>query len=170
MASLRKDEWNNWILRYRVGGRGSRIVYTNLKKITHAEAKERMRALLAEADASKTLADPNVTFGRLVSLWQRLRGGEMAAGTLRSNASILSRHVLPRFGAAPVKDLRPADLMGYRVDRLAEKRPPAAWTMNRELSLVRSVLNFGEVSGVVRNPIPRGAVKPLATKLKTVYF
>jgi hypothetical protein len=72
MANLKRSRSGHWILRYWIAGRGSRRAYHNLGKMTHAEAKERTKVLIAESEKSKTLADPNITFKRLSDLWLEL--------------------------------------------------------------------------------------------------
>lgn len=65
MENLKRSRSGDWILRYWTNGRGSRLAYHNLGRLTHTEAKDRARVLMAESEASKTLADPNITFKRL---------------------------------------------------------------------------------------------------------
>jgi hypothetical protein len=73
MASLKRDRRGNFILRFRVGGRGSKREYYNLGPITRDEAKTREAELLAEVRRRRGLASPGTTFGDLAKTWGELR-------------------------------------------------------------------------------------------------
>lgn len=65
MATLRRNPKGDFILRFRSGGRGSKLEYHNLGAITRDEAKERAGKLQAEARHRLTLAEVGITFADL---------------------------------------------------------------------------------------------------------
>jgi integrase len=170
MATLKRDRRGCFILRFRTGGRGSPLAYHNLGAITRDEAKDRAAELQAEARRRLALADPGITFADLFDIWKRIEAPGLAPATLKSVETTARVHMLPVLGKLRVESFLPVTVENYRAGRLAEKKPPARASINYELALLRWILNFGEKKGIVRNPIPRGSVKPLQVDQKTVYF
>ncbi|HEX7600207.1 MAG TPA: site-specific integrase [Polyangiaceae bacterium] len=168
--SLKRNRRGSFILRFRSGGRGSELAYHNLGPITRDEAKERAGKLQGEARRRLALAEPGITFADLFDTWKRIVGLGLADATLKSSETQARAHILPAIGHLPVESLLPVTIENYRADRLAEKKPPAPSSLNHEITVLRWILNFGEENGIVRNPIPRGRIKPLKYDLKTVYF
>jgi integrase len=170
MATLKRDRSGNMILRFRTGGRGSKLEYCNLGAITRDEAKTRAGEFQAEAKRRLGLADPGVTFASLAKTWMELLGPTHAANTNTMNELMLRLHLLPILGPIRVEDFLPVTIERYRATRLAEEKPPAKSYVNLEVGLIRAILNFGARKRIVHNPILRGDVAPLPVEKKTIYF
>jgi integrase len=168
--SLKRDHRGMMILRFRSGGRGSKHEYHNLGAITRDEAKTRQEEILAQARRRRGLADPGTTFADLARTWTELKAETLSESTKRTAEIMLRVHILPAIGSIRVEALLPMTIERYRVDRLAEKRPPAKSTVNLEVRVIRGILNFGEGKRIVRNPLLRSDVEPYPLTLKTVYF
>jgi len=169
-VSLKRDAHGRYILRFWTNGRGSRLAYHNLGKVTHKEAKDRAKALIAASEESKTLADPNITFKRLSDLWLKLH----ATPNLRPRAyagdeAIVRLHLAPAFGPRRVRDLLPVDVERSgrrRWRRLARQRRDDESSAGH----LRQILTWGAVKRIVPNPIPPRSVKRLPEMERTVYF
>jgi integrase len=170
MAALKRNRNGDFILRFRASGRGSKFEYRNLGPLTHGAAKDRAEEIKAEAKRHLGLAEPRIKLADLVATWKRVKAADLAANTLKTHDSAFQNHLLPWFGDVRVGDLKTVTILNYRAARLAEKKPPAPSSLNQEINTLTEILNFGEASQIVRNPIPRGAVKPLAVDQKTAYF
>jgi integrase len=171
MATLKRNKSGAWVLRYWVAGHGSRRAYQKLGKMSHADAKEKARALTAEADGSRTLRDPNITFGKLVEDWLRLHATpNLKPGTLASTESILNVHLIPAFRTKRVRDLLPVDVESFRAGEMSATPTPTPATMNLRLRVLRQVLAWGAEKGIVPNPLPTRSVKRLAEPERTVWF
>jgi integrase len=170
MATLKRDRRGNMILRYNVGGRGSKLAYHNLGKITKDEARDRAAELQAETRRHLGLAEPGITLADVFAIWKRVKAPDLAANTLKTHEGAFQNHILPWFGDVRVADLKTVTILNYRAARLAEKKTPAPSSLNQEVNTLTEILNFGEASEIVRNPIRRGAVKALAVDQKTAFF
>lgn len=92
--------------------------------------------------------NPEMTFGELAARF-------IAAGTARSHALDRLRHLLPFFADRPVREIRTATIRQYRQERHREKSLKEA-TVNRDLSVLRRVLNWGVEEGLLlANPLGR---------------
>ena len=175
------DRWGNYVLRYRTGGRGSREVWKKLGPVTYDEAKTQAAILRGKAKARRTTADPMLTFGTLADLYLEERTGRLSTRGLALAEMAIRCHLKPFFGATRVDAMRAADVERYhearrcfvgkgKKKRLSEK-PIAAATFNREWSLLRAILNFGErTERIERNPIRRGAVSLMPTSPRASFF
>lgn len=168
--SLKRARSGDFILRFRAGGRGSRFEYRNLGSLTHGAAKDREAEIRTEAARHLGLAEPGITLANLFATWRRVKAADLAANTLKTHDSAFQNHLLPWFGDVRVGDLKTVAILNYRAARLAEKKPPAPSSLNQETNTLTEILNFGESSQIVKNPIPRGAVKPLAVDQQTAFF
>jgi hypothetical protein len=113
ISGLKRDRRGNFILRFRTGGRGSKLTYYNLGAITRDEAKTRAGELQAEAKRRLGLADPGVTFASLAKTWMGLLGPTHAANTNTMNELMLRLHILPVLGPIRVEDFLPATIERY---------------------------------------------------------
>ncbi len=171
MATLKRDKSGDWILRYWTNGRGSRLAYHNLGKMTHKEAKDQAKVLMGESEASKTLADPNISFKRLSDLWLELHATpNLRERTLKGTDSIVRLHLVPAFGTKRVRELLPIDLERFRTEAMAAKAPPTPGTMNNRFNILKQILAWGAAKRIVPNPIPPRSVKAFSTTEKTVWF
>jgi len=171
MATLKRDSSGDWILRYRLAGRASRYAYHNLGKLKHGDAKDKAKALIAESEASKTLADPNITFKRLSDLWLELHAvPSLRERTRATDESIIQCHLVPAFGTIRVREILPVDVERFRTDAMAKKGAPTPATMNLRLCLFRQILGWGASKRIVLNPIPPRSIRPLPVAERTVYF
>ena len=162
MATLKRNPKGDFILRFRMGGRGSKLAYHNLGPITRDEAKTRAGELQGEANRRIGLAEPGIKLADLFETWKRVKTPTLAPNTLKTHEAAFQSHLLPWFGDVRVEALKTVTILNYRAARLAEKKLPAPSSLNQEINTLTEILNFGEASQIVRNPIPRGAVKPLA--------
>lgn len=76
---------------------------------------------------------------------------------------------LPVFGHMLVDSIKAHRVARWQRERLSDAKPA---TVNREWSVMKAVLNFGEAKELIeRNPIRRGAVKLLRTdNMRTAFF
>jgi integrase len=182
MKGLQRSRSGNYILRFWTNGHqaGSRKVYANLGRVPYDIAIKLAAKKIGADKTRRTSADPRLTFSALADLYLEAesphlspRGRALAEMTLRC-------HLKPFFTSMRVDAIRPADverfrrqrtcLVGKKVRRKSE-RPVAASTLNREWSLLRAVLNFGErTERIERNPIRRGAVRLLPVKPRSAFF
>lgn len=178
--SLKRDDWGNWILYFRVGGRGSEEVRRNFGKVAHADAKTLARELETKLKRTPAGAQPFLTFGELAKTYLEERRDRLTPKGYALAEMIVRCHLAPFFGARRVMDLRAADVEAYRAQRRrwagkkekhATEHHVSNGTFNREWSLLRAILGFGErTERIERNPIRRGAVEKLATTPREAFF
>lgn len=177
---LSLDKWGNYIVRFRVAGRGSPEVRKNLGKITHSDAQTLAAIEKGKVKARRTNADPRLTFGDLADSYLRSEADRLSPKGRAHAESIIRHHLRPFFGERRVDALRAADVEAYRKarrcligkkERRPSERPISPATFNREWSLLRAILNFGERTELIeRNPIRRGAVRLLSVTPRSAYF
>lgn len=186
MATLKRDSAGNYITRFWTNGRGSRLVYENFGPISHKDAGKRLAALVAKCKARPASVDPRLTFGKLADLYVESKGARLSERGRALAEMQLRCHLKPFFGEMRVEDIKAADVERFREQRrqlvrrkgaaggrVSERtdRPVSPSTFNREWSLLRAVLNFGErTERIDRNPIRRGAVEMLPTNPRSVFF
>lgn len=88
----------------------------------------------------------------------------MPKSTEVKHKQILRQHLVPFFGPHAIADFKPLLFSSYQRSRggSVDAPTPKNATINRELTLVVAVLNFGERNGLIeRNPIRRGAFSRL---------
>jgi len=80
MATLKRDKSGAFILRFWTAGRGSKLVYRILGRVSYPEAKDRGRAIIADNKQEWNLADnkqerdlagPSAIFRHLTERWHR---------------------------------------------------------------------------------------------------
>ena len=180
--NLKRDGSGDYILRFWTNGhrQGSALVYRNLGPVSYADAAKRAAVLVGQAKARRTSADPHLTFSTLADLYLEEEGPHLSPRGRALAEMALRCHLRPFFGLMRVEAIRPADVERYRRQRTCligkkvrrkSERPVAPSTMNREWSLLRAVLNFGErTERIERNPIRRGAVRLLPAKPREGFF
>ncbi len=186
MANLKRDASGNYVVRFRVAGRGSAWVRENLGPVSHTDAKRLARDLEARFKTTRLGARAFLMFGELADMYLAERRDRLTTRGLALADMIVRCHLKPFFGARRVTDLRAADVEAYREQRRELRRgkkdgdhylvtktdetiSPA--TFNREWSLIRAILNFGErTERIDRSPIKSGAVEKLATKSREAFF
>ena len=186
MANLKRDSSGNYVVRFRVGGRGSAWVRRNLGAVSHKEAKTLARDLEAKLKTTRPGARPFLTFGELAAMYLEERKDRLTPRGYALADMIIRCHLEPFLGARRVSDLRAADVEAYRAQRRELRRgkkngdrylvtktdePISPATFNREWSLIRAILNFGErTERIDRSPIKSGAVEKLAAPPREAYF
>lgn len=92
--------------------------------------------------------NPEMTLGELAAQF-------IAAGMARPHALDRLNHLLPFFADRPVREIRTATIRQYRQERHRQKTLKEA-TVNRDLSVLRRVLNWGVEEGLLpANPLGR---------------
>jgi integrase len=185
MATLKRNPSGDWILRFWTRGHrlGSQLLYENFGQVTHAEALKRKAVLEAKWRTMRTHADPGLTFSKLAAKYLEIEGPRLMPRGLVLVEMILRCHLDPFFGEMKVEDMRALDVDSYRTQRrslvhrkgsaVTERtdRPIAGATFNREWSLLRTILNWGESKELIeKNPVRRGAVKMREAKPRAVFF
>jgi len=93
--------------------------------------------------------DPDVTVGALAARF-------IADGMAKPHALDRLNHVLPFFADIPVRDVNQSLARKYRQERYAQHPSLKPATVNRDLSVLRRVLNWGvEESILAANPLGR---------------
>ncbi len=111
MATLKRDRPGDWILRFWTNGRRSRLAHHNLGELSHKDAKDRAKVLMAESDSLKKFADPNINFKRLSEQWLKLHAApNLGKRTFQRTVAIVRLHLVPASGARRVRDLLPVDV------------------------------------------------------------
>lgn len=169
MPSLKRDASGCYVVRFRVGGRGSRFVRRNLGDVPYKEAADRAAKIVAEEKA-KRAGDPNLTFADLSKEYQKTHSPNVAESSRGRIEEVVRLRLDPFFGAMKVDGIRPLDVERFRRLRLDAKAAPA--TVNREWAILKAILNKAEAWGLIdRNPIRRGAVKLLPDeRARLAYF
>src|SRR5205823_3566295 len=111
-----------------------------------------------------------ITFAELAAEYLTDHGPVMAENSCERAGETLRLHLLPVFGHMLVDSIKAHHVGRWQRARLAAGAKPA--TVNREWSVMKAVLNFGEAKELIeRNPIRRGAVKLLkADNMRTAFF
>ncbi len=183
---LTLDKWGNYIVRFRVAGRGSPEIRKKLGKITYTDAVTQAAIEKGKAKARRTTADPRLTFGDLADAYLSSEGDRLSARGKALAEMMIRCHLKPFFkagetpGGMRVEAIRAADVEAYRKARRVlvgkkkrrqSDRPISPATFNREWSLIRAILNFGErTERIERNPIRRGAVRLLREEPRRGFF
>lgn len=183
MATLKRTAAGDYVLRYWIGGRKGRLAYANLGKLSYGDATKRAARLIAVAKHRTVASGPDLTFGELATAYLEDAGDRLSPRGKALATMIVRRHLAPFFGAMKVETIRAADVERYRKQRrqlvrrkgaeVAERtdRPVSPATFNREWSLLRAILNWGEVTEAIeRNPIRRRAVRMLPAPGRLTYF
>ena len=145
----------------------------NLKKtaVSKADANKKLKILLKslENEGEKVFNDAKISFLTLVDLYERefVKPAKFVGNTkvegLRNYKHIRAylRTFRAFFGKKRVKDISYMDLQAFKAERLEtvtqRKMKRSITTVNRELSCLRSILNFAlQQDFIERNPFSRG--------------
>jgi integrase len=179
-GQLRKNENGEWVLRFRTGGRGTPNVYRNFGAVKAKRAHELASREIVKMQTRRSGADPSLTFEALSEKYVESEGEHLSKRGKALAEMVLRCHLVPFFGEMRVETMRAADVDRYRKQRVClvgkkkrkrSERPISSSTFNREWSLLRAVLNFGERTELIeRNPIRRGAVRLLPTSPRVAFF
>jgi integrase len=182
MASLKRDRWGNWIVRFRVGGRGTPIVRENLGNLTYKDAVEKCAEIEGRYKGKDAPPKP-LSFEELAKKYLELRGDRLSKRGRALAGTIIACHLVPFFGAMRADRIRPVHVEEYRLQRRRLRHlrgrkeiertelPISPATFNREWSLLRAILSFGYRGGLLdREPIRPGAVEMLEAKAREVFF
>jgi integrase len=136
----------------------SRVLSSAFALKVKAEEEEKLRRA---ADALLPVGVGLMTVARLLRLY--LTEHRWRSESSRERAEIIiEQHLIPELGSALVDALKPLDFTRYSRKRVEEDHASPA-TVNREWNVLRAGINFGVTNELLeRNPIRRGAVRPLA--------
>jgi integrase len=166
-----KDKYNRWFAR--TSYRDETGKYHNVKKVAknRTHAKEVLKQLLRELDdhGGKSVASARMTFGELADYYDKTYlieaqyvGDRKVAG-LRSCYDGKFRLEILReyFGIRRLREITHSDLEKFRIARLGTKtkhdKQRSIATVNRELGLLRRVLNVAVANGWIhRSPFTMG--------------
>jgi integrase len=166
-----KDKFNRWFAR--TSYRDETGKYHNVKKVakSRSHAKEVLKQLLRELDdhGGKSVASARMTFGELADYYDKSYlieaqyvGDRKVAG-LRSCYDGKFRLEILReyFGIRRLREITHSDLEKFRIARLGTKtkhdKQRSIATVNRELGLLRRVLNVAVANGWIhRSPFTMG--------------
>lgn len=175
MGVVRKGD--RWIIRW-LEGSGPERVYRQVKlstlnedltPVTYDDACDVWKAKVAEAVSRRRGPGQRPRFAALVERYQETHGPELSESWRKRVDGILRDYLLPRFGSRRCEDLTAGDVTRYRNDRRAAKASNA--TINREVTLLMSILSFGEAEEWLPHaPIARRKVRPLPERrIETFY-
>lgn len=183
MPAPKRDQWGNWIVEFRTGGRGSKVFRKNLGDVTYAQAKAAAAEYVARHKRESEASSPWMTFATLADQYLDVEGPRLSESGRALATIVVTRHLKPFLGAVRVPELRASHVEAYRAQRRQlvrrkgaveperTEKPIANATFNREWSLLRAILNWGEQTDRIdRNPIKRRAVRMLRTTPRQVFF
>lgn len=170
--SIRKLPDGRWRLRYHYNGSktGKRAQETLPADLSAKEAKRIYLQRLAAAAMRHGSSARRITFAELSAEYLADHGPVMAQHSLQRAEETLRLHLRPVFGHMLVDSIKAHHVARWQRERLAAGAKPA--TVNRNWSVMKAVLNFGEAKELIeRNPVRRGAVKLLrADNMRTAFF
>src|SRR5262249_32280704 len=135
------------------------------------EGKALLKKLLREIedDGARIIDGERMTFGKLADIYtdHKLKPpvykGETRVSGMRSwkNQLVALKPLVEHFGKMRVRSITHADIEKYKIQRMQTKTHRGAdrtiTGVNRELSLIRAILNFAKRSGWLnRNPFGMG--------------
>jgi integrase len=167
--SISKKPDGSYVIRYAPGGSSNRVDdagrkvrvwprQETLRGVSYREAVRIYKSRLGREARRRPSADHRVTFGKVAADY--IDKPNMSEGGRERNRRILCKHVLPFIGDRTIESLGPLDVESYQKRRLADV---SASTVNREVVVIRAVLNYGVAKDLVdRNPIRPGSVAKLS--------
>lgn len=172
-SGLTKRKDGRYVFRYLENGtkKGKRKQVTLRAGISFDEAKRIYRQKLDQAANRKGRAEvARLTFGALAAEYMELHGPKMAEASRERARSVLELRFLPLFKDRAVETLQKIDVMRYQAERGKEGAKPS--TINREVTILRAILNFGEESQLIeRNPLTKSALRALEWNgMRTAFF
>src|SRR5258706_13183572 len=125
--------------------------------VTMSQAKRIYLERLSAASMRHGTTARRITFGELAAEYLTEHGPIMARNGRERAAEVLRLHILPVFGHMLVESIKAHQVARWQRERLSARAKPAS--VNREWSVMKAILNFGEAKELIeRNPIRRGAV------------
>jgi len=172
-SGLTKRKDGRYVFRYLENGtKKGRFKQETLPAGTSFEkAKAIYRLRLEQAARRKGRAEvARLTFGALAGQYLEIHGPEMAKGSLVKASAVLKLRFLPLLNDRAVEDLKKLDVLKYQADRKKDGAKPS--TINREVTILRAILNFGEDSELIeRNPLTKKALRALESNaMRTAFF
>ncbi len=164
-----------WRFKYHFGGKEKLLALGVYPEISLGEAREK------RAEARKTLAkgnDPGAvkrenklqtalnsehTFEAIAREWFAQRKHEWAEGTSRTHLKRLERHIIPKLGKRPIKEITAPEVLA--MVRVVEGKGTLD-TAKRLMQICGQVFMYAIATGrAERNPVPdlRGAIKTAVT-------
>lgn len=146
MRGYMRQRGTGWELRVFLGndpGTGKKLYATKTVRGDKREAQRALAEMVAQASQGR-LAVTKATVGELLEEWFSHASPDFSPKTALETRGILDRHLLPAFGAMPLRRLRPkhvdtlyADL---RAGRTTASRPLKASTIRRIHGVLRTAL------------------------------
>jgi site-specific recombinase XerD len=168
----------SYLVQYRTPtGRTRRFVIGRVGTLTPAEAREKARAILADASNG---ADPSaerhkmrnaITVGELCELYLEAASGRVKASTLAMDRSRIDVHVKPLIGPRPVTSLTTEDVEKLHADIAAGKtaRPRrqnrggvptgGAGVAARTVGMLGTILEFAKRRKLIKANPTRGIIR-----------
>jgi len=164
-----------WRFKYHFGGKEKLLALGVYPEVSLGEAREK------RAEARKTLAkgnDPGAvkrenklqtalnsehTFEAIAREWFAQRTHEWAEGTSRTHLKRLERHIIPKLGKRPIKEITAPEVLA--MVRVVEGKGTLD-TAKRLMQICGQVFMYAIATGrAERNPVPdlRGAIKTAVT-------
>lgn len=164
-----------WRFKYHFGGKEKLLALGVYPEVSLGEAREK------RAEARKTLAkgnDPGAvkrenklqtalnsehTFEAIAREWFAQRKHEWAEGTSRTHLKRLERHIIPKLGKRPIKEITAPEVLA--MVRVVEGKGTLD-TAKRLMQICGQVFMYAIATGrAERNPVPdlRGAIKTAVT-------
>lgn len=140
---------------YRQKGRKIKVTLGAFPDMTVTQAREKLAALKTDESAAQTL-------GHVAELWLDVTLPRLAPRSQYTVKRRVMRHVLPRFGRMPIKDVKPARVL----DGLSDLELAHPLEARRIMSLISSILDFATNRGLADfNPCAQAhkAMRPAST-------
>jgi integrase len=170
--SMRRLADGRYRLRYHFNGTktGKRAQETLPANLSAKEAKRIYLERLSAASMRHGTTARRITFSELAAEYLAEHGPIMAPNSLERASAALKLHILPVFGHMLVESIKAHQIARWQRERLSARAKPAS--VNREWTVMKAILNFGEAKELIeRNPIRRGAVRLLkAHNMRTGFF
>lgn len=124
---------------------------------TKAEAEAKLKEVKAQVESGIRVND-NTTFEELAKLWvKNYKAPYVRGSTLRNIESSIAAHMLPRFGAARVRDITPLMCQNLISDLAVSGHSVTGPVLSR----LREILDVGvELGCIARNPVPTSLKAP----------
>ena len=114
MASLERDKWENVILRFRVGGRGTPELRENLGPMTVDDARAEADKIVGRWCGTTRHIDPRIIFSALADSYVTAEAPRLSDQDRALLSRVVLRHLRPllRAGHSALREDRPGCLSG----------------------------------------------------------
>ena len=161
----------SWTVRYRHGGRSRKYTIGRYPVIDLKAARElASKALRAVAEGRDPAHERKLlrsagadTFGSVAALFLERHGRTYRKSTLANTVSLLDRHVLPRWNALPLAQIRRRDVIAL-LDEIADGGAPVS--ANRVLAAVRKMFAWAITRDIVDASPCVGVSRPHAERAR----